>query len=665
MVLQNTENNARGTLKVAISSSATTIILNTGEGALFPTSSFKVTLKKYEAGILTAQEIINITSRSGDTLTVLSRASEDCPRSETSLVQESTAFDFTAYVDVENGTVIENNITSNMISSIDTALTDRLTIADYIAGTKLYDDSTTGTDAYAITIAWVTSYTQIDWQSFRVKVDVDNTDTATLNINGLWAKNIRKYWGDPLLTGDIVAWQVMEVLWNNYANQFELVSSIDASNAISSDAQVANFSLWYTGTSTEFVAIDVDGKIQKAVVDGTAVSAWFSGTILWYSTKALSPTSFVTLAWSNGWVVQTVIGTISWNVVSYGSVDSITPTSWSSFRGTPSLVVLSSTSYVVSYGYSWFSGGNTEFLQAIAYSVSGTTITRWATNTITNDTTQQTVSWICKVATNKFMISYVATTDTIVACTVSGTTITAGTPVNSLSISWIPIYVSTDKIAITEWANIRLYTFSWTAPTQWNNLAIGTTYTSYSINDIGNSKSIFTGTVSTNTQAFIVDCSWTTPTKGTTVTVLTASTSTDCIKAWDTTVCIITGGNKYYYYTYSGTTLTVLWNETKTNSITINNIDYILYMQFITTTWGTWQLVANLKKVIIGWLKQSGVANDVRPVVMSGILWGFTGLVPWQQYFLNWWGISPTGTVYVGKAKSTTELYIAIPHSTL
>lgn len=77
--------------------------------------------------------------------------------------------------------------------------TSKLSVSDYISGAKLYDDSTTGTDAYVITITWVTSYAQIDWQSFRVKVDVDNTDSATLNINALWAKDITKYDWNPLL----------------------------------------------------------------------------------------------------------------------------------------------------------------------------------------------------------------------------------------------------------------------------------------------------------------------------------------------------------------------------------------------------------------------------------------------------------------------------------
>lgn len=435
------------------------------------------------------------------------------------------------------------------------------------------------------------------------------------------------------------------------------------SGASSTSALYTERVLWETLSLWDVVSIWLDNKVYKYLWDGSSVSDGLN--ITWWSKQiqSLSSTSFVTLAWNNAWLIQTIIGTTSWNVVSYGSSNSFTPTSWSSFRGTPSLVVLSPTLFVVVYWYSWFSGGNTEFLQATAYSVSGTTITRWATNTITNNTTQQVVSWVCKVDSNKFMISYVATTNTIVAGTVSGTTITAGTAVNSLAISWIPIYVATDKVAITEWTNIRLYTFSWTAPTQWNNLSIGTTYTSYAIRDIGNSKSIFTGTVSTNTQAFIVDNSWSTPIKWTTITVLAASTSTDCIKAWDISVCIVTWWNKYYFYSYSGTTLSFLNNLTKTDSTSVLQNDYLWNMKFIVP----WRFISNLKIAAYWVMKESGVLDETKKV---GINWCS---VPWLSWLLlsvplyvtSAWVIATSWDFIIWRANSSTEIHVDIPYNTL
>lgn len=71
-------NNAQTVLAAGISSSATSLTVNTGTGALFPSPSagvsfFKLTLIDAATGQLT--EIVHVTARSGDTLTVL-RAQE-------------------------------------------------------------------------------------------------------------------------------------------------------------------------------------------------------------------------------------------------------------------------------------------------------------------------------------------------------------------------------------------------------------------------------------------------------------------------------------------------------------------------------------------------------------------------------------------------------------
>ncbi|MFA7239359.1 MAG: hypothetical protein WC091_04545 [Sulfuricellaceae bacterium] len=71
---QRFANNAVSTLNGAISSSATTINLQTGDGAKFPALSggdyFLATLIGKTAGMETSWEIVKCTSRSSDTLTV-------------------------------------------------------------------------------------------------------------------------------------------------------------------------------------------------------------------------------------------------------------------------------------------------------------------------------------------------------------------------------------------------------------------------------------------------------------------------------------------------------------------------------------------------------------------------------------------------------------------
>lgn len=71
-------NNAQSVLAAGISSSATTLILNTGTGILFPspvsgTSFFKLTLIDAATGQIS--EIVHVTARSGDSLTIV-RAQE-------------------------------------------------------------------------------------------------------------------------------------------------------------------------------------------------------------------------------------------------------------------------------------------------------------------------------------------------------------------------------------------------------------------------------------------------------------------------------------------------------------------------------------------------------------------------------------------------------------
>lgn len=71
--MQTFANNAYGFLASGVSAVATTLTLGTGEGARFPTTSgdnFKVTLIALTNGQETAWEIVNVTARSSDTLTV-------------------------------------------------------------------------------------------------------------------------------------------------------------------------------------------------------------------------------------------------------------------------------------------------------------------------------------------------------------------------------------------------------------------------------------------------------------------------------------------------------------------------------------------------------------------------------------------------------------------
>lgn len=93
----NTSNNAQGQLLAGISASAGTLILQSGQGALFPSAPFRVKLEKYDTAAngyrVLKREICLVTAISSDTLTI-TRSYEDCPSSYSATEQTSTAFSF-------------------------------------------------------------------------------------------------------------------------------------------------------------------------------------------------------------------------------------------------------------------------------------------------------------------------------------------------------------------------------------------------------------------------------------------------------------------------------------------------------------------------------------------------------------------------------------------
>lgn len=88
---------------------------------------------------------------------------------------------------------------------------------------EIYAASGAGTDTYAITLSPVpTAYH--NGMTVRFKADVANTGAATLNVNSLGAIAIVTDVGTALSTGDIVANQIVEVIYNSTGPVFELVN---------------------------------------------------------------------------------------------------------------------------------------------------------------------------------------------------------------------------------------------------------------------------------------------------------------------------------------------------------------------------------------------------------------------------------------------------------
>ena len=130
-----------------------------------------------------------------------------------------------------------------------TILTALLTSTDWYAATS------SGSDTYAITVspaigAYATG------QRFRFKADVANTGACTLNVSGLGAKTIKKRVSADLDTGDILASQIVEVVYDG--TNFQLISITSRSGGTSMQVFTAS-GTWTQPTGVTQVDVEVVG----------------------------------------------------------------------------------------------------------------------------------------------------------------------------------------------------------------------------------------------------------------------------------------------------------------------------------------------------------------------------------------------------------------------
>ncbi|MDJ0305398.1 glycine-rich domain-containing protein [Dehalobacter sp.] len=86
-------------------------------------------------------------------------------------------------------------------------------IVEALTGSTIYAASSSGSDAYAVTLTGViTSYTA--GLTVRIKADVANTGACTLNVNSLGAKAIKKKVSSDLEDGDIKVGRVITVIYD-------------------------------------------------------------------------------------------------------------------------------------------------------------------------------------------------------------------------------------------------------------------------------------------------------------------------------------------------------------------------------------------------------------------------------------------------------------------
>lgn len=209
-----------------------TFNVTTGEGTLFPASNFKITIDN---------EIMLCTSRTGDALTC-TRASEG-----------TTIAAHTQNADVEH------RITAASLTEYETL--SKMQGMDYAADAG-------STDAYAVTLAPApTAY--FTGMVVKFKANTLNTGAATLNVNSLGAKDIKKNYNTALETGDILANQLVAVIYDG--TNFQMLSP-------SAALTVATPLSSKTGTFTRDLAA-VSGDVSYTGVGFVPTSIHLSGVI--------------------------------------------------------------------------------------------------------------------------------------------------------------------------------------------------------------------------------------------------------------------------------------------------------------------------------------------------------------------------------------------------
>lgn len=241
-----------------------------------------------------------------------------------------------ANVNLAQGTSIEILNSSEFINQYQNAVFDQ-------AGLKvIYGSDAGSSDAYAITLSpAVTSYTDVLGVPIAFRANTVNTGAATLALNGLTAKTIKKRFNQDLSDGDIVSGQVVYVIYDG--TNFQALSSlaqvvntvdvqtltnkrvtkrtgtttssatptintnnIDFYSLTAQTADITSFTTNLSGTPTEAQTLWI-------AITGTATRAITWGTSFESSTVTLPTTTVTTARLDVGFVWNTV--TSKWRCV--------------------------------------------------------------------------------------------------------------------------------------------------------------------------------------------------------------------------------------------------------------------------------------------------------------------------------------------------------------
>lgn len=293
-------NNAESTLAWDITASGTAIVLKTGEWDLFPSTGYpeKFKIEHFEGSVVTKREVLTVSWRTGDILTISDRASESCVQDESLATKTRTqdAYSFSS------GDTISMTITEGDYNWINTELerleTDKLDKSTYDSEKPQKWSSTVWTDSYQATISTVSSY--VNGQRFLIEVDVSNTWNATFEANALWAKAIKIWEGGVFIdipSDTITAWGFMNLTYISSWDFFQYTDdpwnvTVSSSSSTQSDVTLWEsvsiweslyVSNWETTTDVDFEQISTNSSINYSVSSATKYfwQTWTAEWLFW------------------------------------------------------------------------------------------------------------------------------------------------------------------------------------------------------------------------------------------------------------------------------------------------------------------------------------------------------------------------------------------------
>ncbi len=133
-----------------------------------------------------------------------------------------------------------------------------------------YAASAAGSDTYAVTLS-PAPLAYAAGQEFSFKADVGNTGAATLNVNALGAKTIKKNVTEDLATGDIIANQIVTVRYDG--TNMQMLAGVSGSR-FSAGEDLTGVVITSSGTDMKvgFAAEDFDNLAEYATGTFTAVA---------------------------------------------------------------------------------------------------------------------------------------------------------------------------------------------------------------------------------------------------------------------------------------------------------------------------------------------------------------------------------------------------------